>query len=193
MSPRTVLQYEEIREERREQIMHVALELIAEEGFSNVTIAKIAQRANISKGLMYNYFESKEKLILDIMMKGINEFYNAFDSDKDGVLSNHEMHYFIDQVFDILKANIKFWRLYFMIMFQPEVYKLVEPDIIKLMGPFMSIALDFFKRIGVDDPIAEMRFFGAMMDGISMNFVMDPENFPLDGIKNKLHKMYTQN
>lgn len=190
MSPRTVLQYEEIREERREQIMHYALELIAEEGFSNVTISKIAQRAEISKGLMYNYFDSKEQLIIDIMMKGIHEFYDAFDSDNDGVLTNHEMHYFIDQVFEILRSNIKFWRLYFMVMFQPEVYKLVEPTIIKVMQPFMKTAHDFFERKGSKDPLTEMRFFGAMMDGIAMNYVMDPKRFPLEGVKNKLHEMY---
>jgi AcrR family transcriptional regulator len=190
MSPRTEQQFEEIREERRRQIMQVAIELIAQQGFATVTIAKIAKHARISKGLLYNYFESKEKLIFDILMEGINEFHNAFDPNKDGVLTDNELHFFIDQVFDVLKSNVKFWRLYFMIMFQPEVYKLIEPTIKEAMAPYLKTGLDYFAGKGHIDPISELRFFGAIMDGISMNFVMDAKNFPLDGIKNKLHEMY---
>jgi AcrR family transcriptional regulator len=190
MSPRTLKQYEEIREERREQIMHVALELIASEGFSNVTIAKIAKKASISKGLMYNYFESKEQLIFDITKRGIDEFLRIIDPDKDGVLTHQEFHFFIDQVFDVIQSNFKFWRLYFMIMFQPDVLKVVEPEFNKVMEPFMSITIDYFKRLGAEDPITELRFFGAMMDGISLNYVMDDKNFPLEAVKKKLHNMY---
>ena len=190
MSPRTEQQFEEIREERRKQIMQVALELIAEEGFSNVTISKIAKRADISKGLMYNYFESKEQLILEIMISGINEFTRALDPNNDGFLSDDEMHNFIDEVFIILKSNFRFWRLYFMIMFQPEVFKLIESDIEKLMAPFMNTALNYFKRKGSADPVTDLRFFGAVFDGISLNYVMDHKNFPLEGIKEKLHTMY---
>jgi AcrR family transcriptional regulator len=190
MSPRTDKQFEAIRAERRKQIMHVALELIAKDGFSNVPISKIAAKAKISKGLMYNYFESKEQLIYDILMEGINEFHKAFDPDKDGILTDIELHFFIDQVFDVLKSNVKFWRLYFMIMLQPEVYKLIEHKIEEVMAPFMKIGLDYFTRKKHLDPETEMRFFGAIMDGISLNFVMDPTHFPLEGIKNKLHEMY---
>ena len=65
MSPRTKQQFEDIREEKRSLIMKVALELFAEEGYHNTSISKIASRAGISKGLLYNYFDSKEDLIKD--------------------------------------------------------------------------------------------------------------------------------
>ena len=53
MSPRTEQQFEAIREERKEQIKRVALEVVFEEGFQNASISKIAQKAGISKGLLY--------------------------------------------------------------------------------------------------------------------------------------------
>ena len=190
MAPRTEQQFEIIREERKEQIMQVALELIAQEGFSNVTISKIAARAKISKGLMYNYFDSKEELITEIMMNGFKIFQNAFDPNKDGILTDDEVHFFIDETFRILKSNIKFWRLYFMIMFQPEVYKLIENHLMEMLKPFMTITYNYFKRKGYSDPDAEVTFLGAVLDGISLNFVMNPKGFPLEGVKAKLHKMY---
>ncbi len=190
MAPRTEQQFEVIREERKEQIRKVALELIAQQGFSNITISKIASSAKISKGLMYNYFDSKEELILEIMMDGLKEFAKAFDPNKDGVLTDDELHFLIDETFRIIKSDFKFWRLYFMIMFQPEVYKLIEKDLMKLLQPFMSITYNYFKKKGFKDPETEVTFFGAMLDGICLNFVMNPKGFPLDGIKAKLHNMY---
>ncbi len=190
MSPRTEKQFEEIREERRSQIMEVALELFAQQGFSNVTIAKIAKKAEISKGLMYNYFESKEQLITEIMIMGLNEFNEIFDPNKDGELTHDELHYFIDESFRILQSRVKFWRLYFLIMFQPEVYTLIEKKIYEVLGMYLKLTMALFERKGLKDPESEVRFFGAMMDGIALNYVLDPEHFPFEIIKKRMHDLY---
>ncbi len=190
MAPRTEQQFEIIREERKEQIMQVALELIAQEGFSNVTISKIASKAKISKGLMYNYFESKEELIIEIMTKGLYKLEAAFDPNKDGILTDDELHFLIDETCNILESNSKFWRLYFIIMFQPEVYSLILKDLLKILKPFLTITRNYFTRKGYSDPESEVQFFGAVLDGIALKFVMDPKGFPLDGIKTKLHNLY---
>jgi AcrR family transcriptional regulator len=190
MSPRTEEQFETIREERKKQIMQVALELIADQGFQKVSIAKIAKMAKISKGLMYNYFVSKEELILEIMNDGFTEFTKYFDPNKDGVLTKEELHYFIDKIFDVLKSNTRFWRMYFMVMFQPDVYKLIEPKIAEMLASFMATAADYFYKNNYEDPEAELRMFAALMDGIGLHYVLDPVTFPLEGVKKKLHAMY---
>ncbi|GFE59623.1 TetR/AcrR family transcriptional regulator [Geobacter sp. AOG2] len=48
---------------KREEIVRVALELIAEKGFHGAPIALIANKADVSVGTIYNYFESKDDLI----------------------------------------------------------------------------------------------------------------------------------
>ncbi|HBH47184.1 MAG TPA: hypothetical protein DDX98_01000 [Bacteroidales bacterium] len=187
--PRTEEQYEQIREERKQQIRDVALEIIAEEGFANTSIAKIAKRANISKGLMYNYFTSKEELMMSIMVEGFNKLTEAFDPDRDGVLTHDEMHFFIDTTFDVLKSNIRFWRMYFMVLLQPDVTKLIEPYIMKTLEPFLQTAYQYFASNGYENPDVEVRFFAALLDGVGLHFVMDAEGFPLEGVKEKLHRM----
>ena len=57
--PRTKEQFEEIRSEKVKMIKEVALRIFANEGYFQTSIAKIAKTANISKGLLYNYFERK--------------------------------------------------------------------------------------------------------------------------------------
>ncbi len=61
--PRTTKQFKDMRTERRVSILEAALHVFAEEGYHSASISKLSKYAKISKGLLYNYFESKEELL----------------------------------------------------------------------------------------------------------------------------------
>jgi len=184
MSPRTEKQYKEIREEKRKLIKDKALELFALEGFDKTSISKIAKNADISKGLLYNYFDSKEALLTDIIFEQVDMMMSFFDPNKDGVLEKEEMEYFIRQSFKMIKENPEFWKLYFMLAFQPNVMKLVEEKFMDMIQPMIERTNEFFRREGYENPEVWTRYLGAILDGISLNYVVDPDNFPLDKIEN---------
>ncbi|WP_327086125.1 TetR/AcrR family transcriptional regulator [Nonomuraea sp. NBC_01738] len=50
---------------RREHIRNTALALFAERGFEAVTVNEIAEAAGVAKVTLFNYFPSKEDLVLD--------------------------------------------------------------------------------------------------------------------------------
>ena len=52
---------------RKSQIINAAAHLFAEKGFHRTTTRDIADAADVSEGTLYNYFESKDDLLLDIM------------------------------------------------------------------------------------------------------------------------------
>ena len=52
--------------DKREEIVHAALELIAEHGFHGAPMAMVADRAGVGAGTIYRYFESKDVLIAEI-------------------------------------------------------------------------------------------------------------------------------
>ena len=85
--------------------MDTALEHFANEGYFSTTINHIAKHAGISKGLMYNYFESKEALLKAIIHKSVNEVFNYFDIDRDGYLSEEEFEFFIRKINVMLKEK----------------------------------------------------------------------------------------
>ncbi len=56
------------KEERKQQIMDMALKLFSERGYYEVTIADIAKELGMSVGNLYNYFSSKEALAKELLL-----------------------------------------------------------------------------------------------------------------------------
>ena len=54
-------------DKRREAIMRTAAELYAARGFLGTSVGQIAQTGNISKSLLYHYYQSKEDILFDVM------------------------------------------------------------------------------------------------------------------------------
>jgi AcrR family transcriptional regulator len=190
MAPRSSEQFEEIREERKHQISDVALKLFSVKTYANTSISDIAKEAGISKGLMYNYFSSKEELLMYILETGIDKVLNIFDPNHDGVLETHEMEYFLNESFKMLKEHHEFWAIYFQVSMQPEVFKHIEKKIEELYKQFYALLLPYFTKLGFENPEAEIILFGALMDGIAMDYAMKPDMFPLDMIQKEIIKKY---
>ncbi|SER93412.1 transcriptional regulator, TetR family [Gracilibacillus ureilyticus] len=67
---------------KKTEITQVALQLFAEKGFNETSVQEIANGAKISKGGFYNYFKSKQELMLDLIdeyQHKITQRTNKFD------------------------------------------------------------------------------------------------------------------
>ena len=62
---------EKKKSERKDRIFSAAVDLFNEKGFSNTSMQDIADNANLAVGTLYNYFPSKNDLLLDIMHEEI--------------------------------------------------------------------------------------------------------------------------
>ena len=189
MSPRTEMEYERLRMERRNHIMDVALGLFAEEGYHQTSISKIATSASISKGLIYNYFESKEALLQSIIEKGLELFSGSFDPDRDEILNDEEFGFLIEETFHIIRKNQQFLRLYMSVMAQPEVLRLVQSRFEAFYDFFIRILSNYFASKGKDNPRAEARLFGAFWDGMILHYLVF-KDYPLEETKQVLIKRF---
>jgi AcrR family transcriptional regulator len=68
---------------RRQQIIDAAASLFAEKGFHRTTTKDIAEAAQVSEGTLYNYFDSKDDLLLGIMEQ-LSDIPVMGDQLKDG-------------------------------------------------------------------------------------------------------------
>jgi len=72
MSPRNEEQNALIKDERREQILSAALHLFASRGFAATKISDIVTKANMSQGLAYHYFNSKEEIFYALLERAMD-------------------------------------------------------------------------------------------------------------------------
>jgi AcrR family transcriptional regulator len=86
-----------IRKERgyhahREEILDAAEEVFVRKGYYQTTIEEIAQKAEFATGTLYNFFDSKEDLYQQVMLRIAQDFMNLFtekvltqDNPKDAI------------------------------------------------------------------------------------------------------------
>lgn len=56
---------EEQKQQTRHRLLETTIDIIADEGFSGVTMAKVAERAGLSRGIGNFHFQTKDQLLLE--------------------------------------------------------------------------------------------------------------------------------
>ncbi len=186
MSPRSAEQYDDIRKQKKKLIMDTALELFAEGGFHATSISQIAKKAGISKGLTYNYFESKNEILDEIIQEGFDIIYSNFDLNRDGILTEEEFKHFIRQSFTIMRENIDYWKLYYSLMLQPKVAESFMGEYEEKAKPILGMLYNFIQTKGSKDPESDMMVISAMLEGAYLFFITAPHLFPSEILQEKI-------
>ena len=87
-------------EERRAQIISAAMRVFAEKGLSKVTLRDVFREAGMSAGAVYNYFQSKDDIILAVTQAGLADALAAIDGlDPDAEVSlDQVVEFFFDRL-----------------------------------------------------------------------------------------------
>ncbi len=190
MCPRTDKQFEEIRESKRSQIIEAAIECFAKRGYHAVSISELAEYAGISKGLMYNYFKSKDELLKNIFTEILSIMMQMFDLDKEGMVDGKSMVKYLDRFFKHLKTHIILWKMYMAIFSQPAVQEILKDEIQEASIEPMKILENYFKARGFKNPKTEVAFLSTLFSGVLFEYLSDPDNYPIDQIKKRILKLY---
>ena len=193
MSPRTKDQYSEIRKVSREKILSAALELFAKKGFHATSISQIAKKARISKGLMYNYFKSKDKLLDEIIQNGFTELEGLSYHSTKNASPKEQLKSYVSTVLDNLYANLAYWQLYLALLVHPDIQKRYEKKLKVFRDEYVNQFSKLFRKLGAKDPKLEAFLLGTYFDGLVLNFIAAEADFPVEEIKEALLSKYIKN
>ncbi|MEZ4952862.1 MAG: TetR/AcrR family transcriptional regulator [Saprospiraceae bacterium] len=195
MSEKRQARFEMLRETSKERIENAALELFAQNGYGHTSISQIAKAAGISKGLMYNYYESKEALLQSVLKRGFEFGDKLMMSNNSLENSSPEdlLKTIVEASFMEVKNNLIYWKLLMALAFQEEVIKTLAPDIEQKKTAYLSIGKTIYSQLGYPNPEAQARLFGAVMDGVFMHYILTPNEYPLDDVKQLLINNFCKN
>lgn len=176
-------------EERRE-ILSTALEIFVKEGYFSTTGAIIAKATEISEEKLFAYFETKEDLLHTIVDEAVHILFDGLDPNEDGDLQEVELLFFINDYFDSIEKNLKFFKMFYALRFQPGVVELYQQELDVIVSLKLDVLNKYFSLIDAHDPEMETRFLTSMLDGIAVNFVLEPEIYPIDAMQQKVLNMY---
>lgn len=189
MSPKTTIQNEEIRQKSKSNIMQAALQEFGSHGFESTSIAQIAKRAGVSKGLLYNYFDSKDQLLQAIIMQAIEE-----SEQKLGSLISDDSGQTIENIirwtFKEFRENTEYWRLYTELSFKLSKHTFMHDMALVKGKEFVDFLAMHLENLGFANAEQEARVFAAVMDGIAIHALTLGEDYPMDEMQEFLIKKY---
>lgn len=76
--------YQLRKQKKQEAILAAGLKLMKENGVQKTTVSDVANAAGVSKVTIFNYYETKEKLVHEILVYYIREAFKEFEKIVEG-------------------------------------------------------------------------------------------------------------
>ena len=104
-------------EQNREAILQSARELIAQGGIKDAQIQVIAERAGVSSGLVYRYFDNKSQVLIEVLSEAIQHEVKILNHIAESELSSKQK---LDKaVTTFVKRAMNSPQLAYSLMFEP--------------------------------------------------------------------------
>ncbi len=130
-------------EKIKESIISRAVDIINTEGFTRMTMRKIALKNNMSATNLYNYFSSKDEIYIDILIRGFRHLYEKLKSacdETDDPLERGKKYITSYLSFGIENYN------YYEIMFSPALPK-YNDYVGTPLEKLAAVEMDYSKKI----------------------------------------------
>ncbi len=189
------------KEQRKKAILKAARKLFAELGFKPVTVANIAKKAELSKGAIYLYFNSKEEIYAQILLSDIEAFHKTMSQIfQKGEPASRILYDFADAYIDIFLHAREQFRTLMNFMLNADNLNLsngIRKQIIREMNRTISL-IEKILQYGVDsgelvlkkEDMRKMRnaLWGLLNGVISLHLFVGIESMREDRIRSNVRE-----
>jgi AcrR family transcriptional regulator len=193
LSPRSAQVNQEMREQSQQRILQAALMAFAERGYEGTTIAQIAERAGVARGLVSYYFPAKEHLLHALLGQVLNGIFSLIEPAEGEVTPDQRLAGVIDRTLAAAASTIGVQRLVLCMMLQPgtrEIFVGVETAMVEAVAEFERRLQELFAARGADDPALEEILFRSVLEGVIFKMAVYEQTYPLAAVRHRLLMMY---
>jgi AcrR family transcriptional regulator len=178
-----------MRESSVNKILDASLRLFAENGYEATSISQIALEAGISKGLIYNYFDSKMDLL-----KGLIDRLNQGESRIMASVMDEDPKEMLRKIFDAFFTEIiehkEVWKMITSLSIQIEKFDFAHKMTVSKLQNFTGLFEDLLSKTGHPHPRQEARLISALFDGIAFHYLLAGDDYPVEEVREYLLEKY---
>lgn len=192
---------EENREKSQALILRSSLELFSLKGYGSTTMEMIADRAGISRGLPYLYFESKDKILFTILERHFNR---EKEQISDILKMKHDSSLeFVEAI--LKKISLPFedgpegdpcleMRLIMNMMLLPETKTIIQDWVMRFQSEIMESYFQDMKRnfakFGIEKADQEIDYLRMVFFGFTFCRLTMGEEFPVEKMLSRIKNNY---
>ncbi|OGW14803.1 MAG: hypothetical protein A3G93_16685 [Nitrospinae bacterium RIFCSPLOWO2_12_FULL_45_22] len=185
------LQIEEIplTEKRKKQIIEATYQCILEKGYNACTMQDIADKTEVSKGIIHYYFDTKEKLLISAMENLVNQ-WDALIADKlNGIKDPKQaLRGLLDVCLEIAQDGVSYEMLvnFWSEISQKKAFRDVNAHFYshyrEMIGDIIEEGINqgLFKKV---DPHLLATLIISIIDGLSLQWLFEKKAFALGKAK----------
>ena len=167
-------------------IQEAAHTLFAERGYRATSMRAIAEAAEVSLGLTYNYFDGKQDLLQSIVREGMGQVHTSLGELDTSGGPVDRLRAFVATSLHLVRTHRDFWQLLYSLRHQPAALDTLHDDIDALYGTIRNRLQSICAALGSDEPALDARLLFACIDGVSQHYVHTPDTYPLDAAADRI-------
>lgn len=190
--PRSAKQNQAMREATHSALLESAMTLFAQNGYAHTTTRSIAQTAGVSTGLLYHYFASKELLLRAVFDHCMAILGKAFAEALALGTPEQRLAALLHAVAALLKEDSAFWSLFTMLRTQPAIMQELGDDFRHWTHHLRGCIEQDLGLLGRADPAVDALLVYSLIEGTVQQYLLEPENYPLERVTERIIVQYCQ-
>lgn len=133
--------------EKRELIVRNTIELLNQQGYAGLTISQIARASGIGKGTVYEYFDSKESLILESIAAYAKAQCQAICAPLPQASLAQAVYALVLRLCDLFENKMAFFSVFFGLLQQGAPKELVRRASCEIIAPLKDEYVQFVEQL----------------------------------------------
>lgn len=180
------------------QIIEAAVVVIAENGYHQAQVSKIAKQAGVADGTIYLYFKNKEDILISLFREKMGSFVEKIQKEIEGISSPSEKLYvMIEKHFQLLAADRHLAIVTQLELRQSnkEIRQRINEVLKEYLKVVESILVEGIKkgefRKDLDIRLARQMVFGTIDETVT-TWVMNEQKYDLVALAKLVHQLLTE-
>ncbi len=171
---------------RREQIVRATIRCLAREGYSGLTMKKVARQAGVSQGILHYYFADKRAILVAVLQRVMADLDRRVVRETRGARDpRQQLRALIGACLSVATEAREFWMVFVefwgemmhdrtLLRVNAELYERTR----RIIGAVVSrgVREGAFRKVLPDEAGAVIL---ALVDGLSLQVTFDPRAFSL--------------